>query len=305
MRISTGSRRTSGVALTCALALVTLGATACGEQPHASASRGPTAGPTVDTTLRGLLPERVRASGVLHVGTDAAYPPLSSFGPDGRTIMGMEPDLGAEIGKILGVKVEFVRTDFGEILPEVLSGQLDVGMAAITDTTEREKEVDFIDYLSAGTSILVQRGNPAAISDLADLCGRKVALEKGTIQVDLVRRAQPKCGANRIKLFTYETNADALVQLRTGRADAVLNDFAPAAYLTTDSRTKAHYQLASTAQYEPGQYGIAVNKSQPAIRDAVAGALSALTHDGTYKRVLDHWGVGGGAVDDVTINSGS
>ena len=95
------------------------------------------------------------------------------------------------------------------------------------------------------------------------------------------------------------------MQLRTGRADAVLNDFAPAAYLTTDARTKANYQLASTTQYEPGQYGIAVDKAEPAIRDALAGALSALSHDGTYKRILDHWGVGAGAVDDVTVNSGS
>jgi len=297
------SKRLISIALTSAI--VALGASACGSDTADRDARAASASPTLDQTLRGLLPEQVRETGVLRVGTDAAYPPLSSFGPDGRTIVGMEPDLGAALGRVLGVRLEFVQMDFGDILEQVHDGGVDVGIAALTDTAEREKQVDFINYLSAGTSILVQRGNPSAVSDLADLCGKKVALEKGTIQVDLVKRAQPNCGAEPIKLLTYATNADALVQLRTGRADAVLNDFAPAAYLTTDARTKANYQLASTTQYEPGQYGIAVDKSQPAIRDALAGALSALSHDGTYKRILDHWGVGAGAVEDVTVNSGS
>ncbi|WP_426563949.1 ABC transporter substrate-binding protein [Angustibacter sp. McL0619] len=299
------SRLRAAVALTVGATLVALGASACGTVERTDAARAPAASPTLDKTLRGLLPERVLQTGVLRVGTDAAYPPMSSFGPDGRTIVGMEPDLGAALGRVLGIKLEFVHMEFSSILPQVRDGVIDVGIAAMTDTAEREKQVDFVNYLSAGTSILVQRGNPSAISDLADLCGKTVALEQGTIQVDLVRRAQPNCGTNPIKLATYPTNSDALVQLRTGRANAVLNDFAPAAFLTTDARTKAHYQLASTTQYEPGQYGVAVNKSQPAIRDALAGALSALDHDGTYKRILDHWGVSAGAVDDVTVNSGS
>ena len=75
---------------------------------------------------------------------------------------------------------------------------------------------------------------------------------------------------------TYATNSDALVQLRTGRAVAVLNDFPPAVFLVNDPRTRSHYQLASTTQYEPGLYGIVVAKDQPALRDAVQGACEQL-----------------------------
>ena len=95
---------------------------------------------------------------------------------------------------------------------------------------------DFVDHFSAGTSIVVQSGNPAGVTDITDLCGKVVAVERGTTQVDLLARARKK---------TYTTNSDALVELRTSRAVAVLNDLPPAVFLVNDPRTKSHYQLAS------------------------------------------------------------
>ena len=94
------------------------------------------------------------------------------------------------------------------------------------------------------------------------LCGRVVAVEGGTTQVDLLARAQCNCPALPIIVRTYATNSDALVQLRTGRAVAVLNDLPPAVFLVNDPRTKSYYQLASTTQYEPGLYGVVVAKDQ-------------------------------------------
>jgi polar amino acid transport system substrate-binding protein len=176
-------------------------------------------------------------------------------------------------------------------------------MSAITDTVARERSVDFVNYFSAGTTIVVQRGNPAGIMDIQGLCGKTVAVEKGTTQVDLVGRAQRNCHAGRIDLRTFATNSDALLQLRTGRAVAVLNDLPPAVALVTDRRTKSQYQLVSTTQYEPGLYGIAVARDQRRLRDAVQGALEQLMADGRYAAVLDRWTVRGGAVDRVSVNT--
>jgi len=229
---------------------------------------------------------------------------MSSFGPDGRTIIGMEPDLGVELGRVLGVRVQLVRTDFASLLGDVAAGGLDVAMSAVTDTPERAKTIDFVNYFSAGTSIVVQRGNPAGVTDIKDLCGKVVAVEVGTTQVDLLARTQKNCGKQRITVTTYTTNSDALVQLRTGRAVAVLNDFAPATFLVNDPGTRSHYQLASTTQYEPALYGVGVAKSQPGLRDAVRGALEELIRVGAYKKVLTRWGAVEGAVDRVAVNSG-
>lgn len=257
----------------------------------------------VDPVLHDLLPSAVLEAGVLRIGTDASYAPMSSFGADGRTIVGVEPDLGAELGRVLGIEVRFEPTGFTDILPAVAAGDLDLGMSAITDTAARERTVDFVNYFGAGTSIVVQRGNPSGILDIKDLCGKAVAVEKGTTQVDLLARAQRNCLAQGIDVATYATNSDALVQLRTGRAAAVLNDLPPAVALVTNPRTTSQYQLASTIQYEPGLYGIAVAHDQRPLRDAVQGALEKLLESGSYSSVLQRWSVESGGVDRISVNS--
>jgi polar amino acid transport system substrate-binding protein len=276
--------------------------------PACGGSGSPTLSPAhtarFDQSLHNLLPASVRRSGVLRVGTDASYAPMSAFGPDGRTIIGMEPDLGVQLGAILGVRLHFASIDFAQLLGQVRSGGLDVAISAITDTPERAKSVDFVNYFAAGTSIVVQHGNPAAVTGLKSLCGKVVAVESGTVQVDLLARAQSGCSGKAILVKTFSDNSDALIEVRTGRAAAVLDDFPSAAFLVNDVRNGSHYQLASTAQYEPGLYGIAVSKAAPALREAVQGALEQLLRNGVYSRVLTAWHVQEGAISAITINSG-
>ena len=269
----------------------------------ASSAPPPTRTAHFDQRLHDLLPQSIRDQGFIQVGTDASYPPISSFAPDGRTIIGMEPDLGVEIGRVLGVRLQFVLTDFVELLGNVARGNPDLGMSAMTDTPERAKTADFVNYFTAGTSILVQSGNPAGITEIGDLCGKVVAVQIDTTQVDLLARTQHNCGSQPIIVKTYRTNSDALVQLRTGRAAAVLNDFPPAMFLVNNVRTRSQYQLASTAQYEPGLYGIVVAKSQTGLREAVQGALEQLLRSGVYADVLARWHVQSGAVQVITVNS--
>jgi polar amino acid transport system substrate-binding protein len=289
------------VAASLFLVVVAMTLVACGASSAVTAAVRPAG---FDQQLHDLLPASVRSSGVLRVGTDASYAPMSSFGPDGQTIIGMEPDLGVQIGHILGVRLQFGNVDFAVLRQRVASGTLDLAISAMTDTPERAKSADFVNYFRTGTSIVVQRGNPAGITELNDLCGKVVAVESGTTQVDLLARTQPNCPKKPIVVKTYPTNSDALLQLRTGRAVAVLNDFPPAVFLVNDVHTRSQYQLASTLQYEPALYGIAVAKSQRGLRDAVQGALKKLLRNGTYSSILTHWHVLDGAVQQITINSG-
>ena len=272
----------------------------------ASAGGSPSKQPvSINHELHSRLPDGIRSSGVITVGTDASYAPASFFAPNGRDIVGFEPDLGAAMGRVLGVRVKFVNVEFTNLLPELAEHKIDLAISAMTDTPDREKKADFIDYFSAGTSIVVQRGNPAAIASLQDLCGHVVAVEEGTVQVDLVRRSQQHCAGNPMIMRQYPTNSDALLQLRTGRATAVLNDYPPAAYLANDDKTKANYQLASDTQYEPGPYGIATNKDQTALRDVVRDALTEIMRSGAYAKALSGWGVGNGALRQAAINASS
>lgn len=258
-----------------------------------------------DEGLHARLPEAVRARGEVRVATDATYPPASAFAADGRTIVGFEPDLAAALGRVLGVRFVFVRTDFSDTLPALEQSRVDVVMSAMTDTPGRRASVDFVDYFSAGTSIVVQRGNPHGVSDIGDLCGSTVAVEQGTVHVDLLQRTQRSCDDDPIVVKALPDSARALVELRTGRAAAVLSDYPPAVALTSAPRTRADFQLASTAQYEPGFYGIAVRKDAPGLRDGIEEALARLVRSGEYAEVLADWGVSSGAIDQVTVNAGA
>jgi polar amino acid transport system substrate-binding protein len=304
--MSRPDKRAFRVAATMVLAISAMVSAACaGSTPTGSTPGGttPTRQARLDPALRDLLPQSVKDRGVLRVGTDASYAPMESYAPDGRTIIGMEPDLGVEIGRVLGVRLQFEAIDFDKLLATLEHGDLDLAVSAMTDTTERAKTADFVNYFSSGTSILVQRGNPTGVTELNDLCGKVVAVETSTTQVDLLARTQKRCGMQPIIVKTYPTNSDALLELRTGRAVAVLNDLPPAIFLANDSRTKAQYQLASNAQYEPGLYGIVVAKSQVGMRDAVRGALEQLLRNGVYADVLARWHVQSGAVQQISVNS--
>jgi polar amino acid transport system substrate-binding protein len=149
---------------------------------------------------------------------------------------------------------------------------------------------------------VVQRGNPAGVSGLDSLCGQIVAVEQSTTQADLLRRSQKQCGARPIQIIQTKTNADALLQLRTGRAAAVLNDYPPASHLATDSRTSNYFQLASAAQYEPGLFGIPVAKGNTQLRGVLQAALEKVIASGTYADLLARWGLSDGAVKTVTVN---
>ncbi|MGY1832629.1 ABC transporter substrate-binding protein [Geodermatophilus sp. SYSU D01180] len=293
----TRTRRALAGTAVLTLSLVTAG---CGGAAPETAA-GPAAAVAVDEELHAALPADVREAGVLTVANDPSYPPASSFGPDGRTIVGFEPDLGAALGDLLGVEVRFEAAPFDTLLDDLAADRFDLVMSAVTDTAEREQQADFVNYFRAGSSIVVTRGNPLGIHELAGLCGRSVAVEAGTVQVGLLERAQASC-AGRIDVHELPTNDDALLELRTGRADAVVADYPPAVYVTTDPRTQNSYQLVSDTQYEPGLYGIAVAPDRAGLRDVLTEALQRLVDDGVYQELLDRWEVGHGAVDAVTVN---
>jgi polar amino acid transport system substrate-binding protein len=299
----TPARRRPRHAIVAGAVLLTLMiASACASHP---ADERTASAAAFDQALHDRLPAAILQRGAIRVGGSDPYPPAAFYAPDGRTFVGFEPDLAAEMGRVLGVRLEFVNLSFSDLLPQLRRHKVDIAMASMTDNAEREKQADFVNYFQAGTAIIVQRGNPQGISTLRDLCGQVVAVAEGTVQVDLLRRTQKGCNPDeRIDIRAYGDNANALLQLRTGRAAAILSDYPPAVHLSTDRRTSAQYQLAASTQYEPSPYGIAVAKDQTELRDSLRDALEQVMRSGAYAEVLQRWGVPSGALETATINAG-
>ena len=311
MPVPGSNRVVPGLGLAVALAL-----TACGSGSGSSASSSSSSAPSAATAPstsasagpdandpKSLVPADIRKSGIIRAATDGTYPPNEFTGPDGKTLMGFDIDLGNAIAERLGLKVDFANAKFDSILTGIQGNRYDVAFSSFTDNKDRQKKVDFVDYFTAGTSIIVKKGNPEKIAKLEDLCGKKIALESGTVQVDIAKGA--KCPAGKkIDVSQLPDDAAARLQVKTGRAVADMNDFPVAAYTAKTAGGGNDFEVVGT-QYETAPYGIAISKTETGLRDAVQKAMEQLVADGTYDTILKKWGISQGALKTITVNAGS
>jgi polar amino acid transport system substrate-binding protein len=251
--------------------------------------------------LASLLPQEIRDKGELVVGSDIAYPPVEFFDTDGKTAIGIDPDIAKAIGDRLGVTMRFTNATFDGLITSLRSKRIDLIMSAMSDTAERQKQIDFVDYFTVGTSILVAKGNPKSIQSLDDFCGQTVAVQRGTTQDDVAEEQKKKCGAKGMTILKFDTDPEALLQVKQGRAVADMNDFPVAAYTASKS---GDFEVVGE-QIEAGPYGIGVRKEDTQLRDALQKALQAIIDDGTYAAILEKWDVADGAVTTATVNGGS
>jgi polar amino acid transport system substrate-binding protein len=255
--------------------------------------------------------EVIKKKGEIVIATDASYAP-NEFKQNGQ-IVGFDVNLGTEIARRLGVTAKFQQVTFNNILPALQSKKYDISLSSITDTKQREQSFDFVTYFSAGTSLMVTAGNPRKLSpyDLS-LCGKKIAVEKGTTQEDELTpksSAKPDAGArvdkckhggkpSPVKISLDHQNA-ANLALSKGQVDAVLADSPVAGSAAKESGGK--FEISGKA-YDTAPYGIAIPKNENELRDAIHKAVKDLITDGTYKMFADMWGVADGGITDLTVN---
>ncbi len=291
------------------LASASLALTACGSSGSdggsgASGSSSATVGAvSADPSLAALVPADIKSGGKLVVGSDASYAP-NEFQDDKGTIVGMDVDLAGAVAQKLGLTADVRNTGFTTIVPGVASNTYQLGMSSFSDTKEREQTVDMVAYFSAGTGTAVRSGNPDGI-DPNDLCGKKVAVQTGTTQAsaitDVINPACTKAGkptvpndGDKFDLQTDVTNA-----LVSGRDQVMMADSPVIDYALKQTNGQLE-KLGSTTDSAP--YGIALAKGS-ALTPAVQKAVQALIDDGTYKQILQKWGVEAGAVDKAQLNA--
>jgi polar amino acid transport system substrate-binding protein len=264
------------------------------------------------TELGRGLPQRIRTAREIRVGSDISYAPVEfydAFAPDvldrpvgepEPQVRGIDPDLATELGRKLGVRFSFVNTGFDELIPSLQDGKFDVIISSMTATPERAREISFLEYFQAGTSILVAKGNPERIRAMGDLCGATVTLQAGTIHEELVAAQQPDCGARPIKARPLESGTQVVLEVKFGRADAALADFPVAAYNAKVSGQGRDFQVVGE-QIDPGPYGIGVRKDDADLQAVLQEALRAVIEDGSYDRVLTKWNVTDGALKTAKV----
>ncbi|WP_139417809.1 ABC transporter substrate-binding protein [Agromyces laixinhei] len=255
----------------------------------------------VDEAAAALLPAEIADAGVLRVGTDAAYPP-NEYKDDAGNPIGWDVDLVEALGDKLGLEIEYEIASFDKIIPSITGGTMDMGMSSFTDNAERQKQVDFVDYYSAGILWAAPAG---ATVDPDDACGLKVAVQATTYEhTDELPAKSQACtdaGKPAIEITPFDTQDAAANAVVLGQADAMSADSPVTGYAIaqTDGKLEAAGEV-----FDSAPYGFPVAKGSE-LSAAIQAAMQSLIDDGTYGDILAEWGVESGAVDTIEINAGT
>ncbi|WP_026918987.1 ABC transporter substrate-binding protein [Gordonia shandongensis] len=248
--------------------------------------------------IAALLPAGVRSSGRLRVGTNPPYQPNEFKNRDGE-IIGFDVDLMNAVTQVLGVRPVYVESDFAKIIPALQSGSFDVGMSSFTDSVERQRQVDFVDYFSAGIRWAQKAGRDI---DPDDACGLRVGVQRTTVEdieeLPAKSAACVRAGEDAIKIVKFDSQDQAVNAVLLGQVDAFSADSPVTAYAV--KKTEGQIEEVGPL-YDASPYGWPVVKGSslgPALRDA----LQYLIDNGQYEAIATHWGVEAGMIQRSVIN---
>ena len=289
-----------------AVGLAVLALAGCGSSNSSSTSTTGTSSSTSPTTttdasIAAQVPSAIKSKGTLTVAADATYAPNEFIASDGHTVIGMDPDLVNALARVMGLKAQIINATFNTIIPGLAAGKYDLGASSFTDTKEREKTVDFVTYFTAGESFYAKSSSNPTISSLSDLCGKSVAVEKGTTEEEEVKAQSAKCskeGKKTPTLLVFPTQNGANLAVSSGRAELGMADSPVVAYAVKQSNG-ALKVVGPTLASAP--YGLAFPKGTGMTGPTLA-ALKVLMANGEYMHILTKWGVQSGAISNPGIN---
>lgn len=241
-------------------------------------------------------PYHLLTAGVLTVGSDTTNLPLEYADPTTHTTWGFDVDLITALAQRLGLKVDLITSKYETLINELSEGRYDVVISGMSIAPDRQQQANFIPYLNAGESLMVQTGNPAHITGLADVCGMAVGVQSGTIeQIDLQAASSVCSESGKAAIaITSLKDEDAVVQLLAQRQ--VVATF-------QDSPVTDYYILQHPGHFAVGGSlikadldGIAVFKDNTPLFHALQTAFHAMLTDGSYHSLIEKWGMTSGAI---------
>jgi L-cystine transport system substrate-binding protein len=226
------------------------------------------------------LLDSVKARGTLRIGLEGTFPPFNSKSPQGELI-GFDVDIAKALAAKLGVKPEFVTTEWSGIIAGLQANKFDVIVNQVGITDARKQTLDFSPAYTYSNAQLIQRKDDTRdFKTLDDLKGKKLGVGLGTNYMDMAKAVQG------IDVKTYPGAPEYLRDLASNRLDAALNDRLMLAYLMKNSQLP----LRTGANVGPGNpSGIPFKKGNPKFQKAIDDAMTQLEADGTFTKISDKW----------------
>ncbi len=256
-----------------------------------SSSTPSTGSNTTTSTTSTTSPTDLITPGVLTIGSDTTYPPQEFIDSTTNQPAGFDIDLITAIAQRMGLKPKIVTTKFDTIIDDLAARHFDVVISAISITPDRQKKVDFVPYLNAGESLLVQKGNPKNIQSTDDLCGLAAGVQDGTIEQGVLQSSSDNCleqDKPAINIIALQDQTAVIQLLANNRVVATYQDSPVTDYYVKQNSDK--YEVGGPA-FAPGPEGIAVRKNDSSMLNAIQTAYNQLKAAGTYQQLILKWGL--------------
>ncbi|HEY4804604.1 MAG TPA: transporter substrate-binding domain-containing protein [Paraburkholderia sp.] len=226
------------------------------------------------------LLDQVKARGTLRVGLEGTFPPFNSKAPNGE-LVGYDVDIARAVAAKMGLKPEFVTTEWSGIIAGLQAGKFDVIVNQVGVTDQRKAALDFSPAYTYSAAQLIQRKDDTRqFKSLDDLKGKKLGVGLGTNYMDMAKSVPG------IDVKTYPGAPEYLRDLAANRLDAALNDRLMLAYLLKNSQLP----LRTGAIVGDGNpSAIPFRKGNPKFAKAIDDAMTQLEADGTFSKISDKW----------------
>ena len=218
------------------------------------------------------------------IGLDTQSTPMAFWNSQTGLFSGFDVDLAMEAFKRAGLKYEFKAIDWGEKDNELLRDKsIDVIWSSLTITDARKQLYSLSDpYVENRKTAVVRAGSP--ITTLADLGGRKVAVQAKSYSVEVVKAYSTPKGP--IQVHEVPQRVDMLVALLAGEVDAAVTDSVFLDYYVLNTPGKFHI-LSESFQHE--SFGVAFRPEDRELTEKINKALADMRLDGTTQTIYARW----------------
>ena len=226
---------------------------------------------------------QIMKRGELRVGLEAGYMPFEMRDKNGN-IIGFDVDLAKKMASVLKVKVTFVNTQWDGIIPALLTDKFDILMSGMTITPERNAQVNFsAPYITVGQTALLAGKHKGKVLHAKELDDPKytVATKLGTSGDIVSGRLLP-----RAKIKKFETEADAALEVKNGRADAFVYDLP---YLAVYANQYPEGVFMLPEAFTKEDLGWAIKKGDPDFLNWLDHFIVSIKNDGTYDVLYNRW----------------
>ena len=227
--------------------------------------------------------EAIKSKGKLVIGTSADYPPYEFHKEiDGKDqIVGFDIEIAKQFAKDLGVELEIKDMAFDGLLVALQADKVDMVFAGMTPTDERKQNADFSDiYYTATHRFILRSGDETAITSMDDLKGKKIGVQKGSIQEGI---AQDNFDAANIKSLDKVT--DLVLDLKNNKVDAVLAEL-PVAEINVQKNTGIAIADKLEVKDPDGGCAIAMKKNSTELQAEINKTIKKLKDENKIEQFV-------------------